>query len=825
MAVNVAVGLSITAGVTGDQSVDKLNDKLKKLAATADISAGQIKQAYRQLPAQFTDIAVSLAGGQSPFMVLLQQGGQIKDQFGSIGTALRALGSFITPVAAGVAGLAAILGGLGTAMYAASEEARDFAKVLALTGGAAGVTYGAMGEAAKKLAESTNISTASAKEMLNGLIAAGVSGAAGLAPMSEAMVQIQKLSGAATEDIVKDFASMSRGVATWAADRNKQLNFLTAAQYEQIRTLEKQGELDKAMLLTNELINKAMNSRTVEVNLFVEAWKEVTKVASEAWTAVKKFYAADTNQSLLDEAEAELAALEAKLAQRKRGIYQRGGISTNEEEIASAKREVVRRRAAVKLENDTSAEDAKRAADERAKIEKIASGRAEAELGASLKQRVQLNQNATDKIIAGFTRQSMELERLHASEMITDADYYNQKATLEGKVLEAKVGLINQEIAIEQQRKVFGAEEIDKQTRILALIGRRAELMTQIQNMPLKAGIDIAKDETRDRKKAETEAATAAKALATRKQTERDTIEKMRIERSAEIEQLRLEGQAINMSAHEFEVLTAARQAEMEIARATVAMLPQNASAYRAVAEAADRTAAAIRQANYEQSRTFGFGAKEAFNEYVESVGDVAQSSKQLFTDAFKGMEDALVSFAMTGKLSFRSLANSIIQDMIRIVIQQSIMGPIMGALGGMFSGGFGGAAAGTQFSGSASISNFAANGMAFDGVDAFADGGVVNSPTMFKFANGGELRTGLMGEAGPEAILPLQRGANGRLGVVSTGGNSGGDTSVVVNVNVESGGEKVTSNQGASALGKIIAGAVRTELINQKRPGGMLAA
>jgi hypothetical protein len=70
---------------------------------------------------------------------------------------------------------------------------------------------------------------------------------------------------------------------------------------------------------------------------------------------------------------------------------------------------------------------------------------------------------------------------------------------------------------------------------------------------------------------------------------------------------------------------------------------------------------------------------------------------------------------------------------------------------------------------------------------------------------------------------MPLARTSSGKLGVVSTGG--GGSTSVVVNVNVESGSEQVSSNQGAGALGKIIAGAVRTELINQKRPGGLLAA
>ncbi len=109
------------------------------------------------------------------------------------------------------------------------------------------------------------------------------------------------------------------------------------------------------------------------------------------------------------------------------------------------------------------------------------------------------------------------------------------------------------------------------------------------------------------------------------------------------------------------------------------------------------------------------------------------------------------------------------------------------------------------------------ANGNVFaqNKVVPFASGGIVNKPTIFPMANG----MGLMGEAGPEAIMPLRRGANGKLGVESSGGGVGN-----VVVNVDATGSNVQGDQpNADRLGKVIGQAVQAELIKQKRPGGLL--
>lgn len=158
-------------------------------------------------------------------------------------------------------------------------------------------------------------------------------------------------------------------------------------------------------------------------------------------------------------------------------------------------------------------------------------------------------------------------------------------------------------------------------------------------------------------------------------------------------------------------------------------------------------------------------GMKKALEDYHLKVKDVAASTQSLMTKAFQGMEDALVSFTKTGKLDFSSLADSIIADMLRIGIQQNVMGP----LSALFS------------SGAANVVQalFSANGNAFDsgGLVPFAKGGVFDSPTAFGFGGG---KLGVLGEDGAEAVMPLTRGSDGKLGVA---GGGGANVNVTVNV------------------------------------------
>lgn len=207
----------------------------------------------------------------------------------------------------------------------------------------------------------------------------------------------------------------------------------------------------------------------------------------------------------------------------------------------------------------------------------------------------------------------------------------------------------------------------------------------------------------------------------------------------------------------------------------------------------------AATQKRKDDENSFGANFNEKFKSYYDSIANLGSQVGDAVVNTFKGMEDALTEFVVNGKANFADLAKSIIADIARIAIKQAIIKPLMGGIGDLF---------GITLSAKGNV--FAQNG-----IQAFARGGIVDKPTLFPFAKG----TGLMGEAGPEAIMPLRRGRDGNLGVAG----GGGTTNVVVNV--DAGGTKAQGDAPrGDQLGKALSAAVQAELIKQRRPGGLLA-
>ena len=193
-------------------------------------------------------------------------------------------------------------------------------------------------------------------------------------------------------------------------------------------------------------------------------------------------------------------------------------------------------------------------------------------------------------------------------------------------------------------------------------------------------------------------------------------------------------------------------------------------------------------------------GMKMGVKEYFNGIKDVTKQIQEATENAFKKMEDSLVDFVTTGKMNFSDFARSVINDLTRIAVRNAMISALSPI----------------PFFGNLFKKNEKGNIYAQNRIVPFAKGGVVTSPHIFPFKNG----IGLMSEAGPEAIMPLRRGAGGRLGVEA----SGGGTSVVVNVDA-SGSTVEGDAQEARNLGKAISAAVQQELVRQRRPGGILSA
>lgn len=227
------------------------------------------------------------------------------------------------------------------------------------------------------------------------------------------------------------------------------------------------------------------------------------------------------------------------------------------------------------------------------------------------------------------------------------------------------------------------------------------------------------------------------------------------------------------------------------------------------------------------QDDRIGEGMKEGVQSYLESIGTMRQATEELTLNGIKGVENAIFDLVTTGKTNFREFAADILRQTARMIIQQLVMRNILLIVKEAFKFGGGGVFAPNLQPTVSLPSGYAKGGTFANNIIPYAKGGaftnsIVSKPTLFKFAAGGTMQTGVMGEAGPEAIMPLSRGANGKLGVSSSGGG-GGTTNVTVNVDA-SGSKAQGDSAKSEQLGRAVSQAVQDELLKQKRPGGLLA-
>jgi tape measure domain-containing protein len=221
------------------------------------------------------------------------------------------------------------------------------------------------------------------------------------------------------------------------------------------------------------------------------------------------------------------------------------------------------------------------------------------------------------------------------------------------------------------------------------------------------------------------------------------------------------------------------------------------------------------------KAKSFVDGLKEVIKEATNLNDILAEYGVQ----AVNKFANTFADFVATGKASFKEMTASILQDLARIFARMAFFSALKAVFPGLGIFKNGGVVKGMTPPTTMpdSVSLMAANGMAFakNKIVPYAKGGVVNKPTLFQYASGGTGRFGLMGEAGAEAIMPLRRGRNGRLGVEAA---SGATSNIVVNVDASGTQVQGDDNRGKQ-LGGAISAAVQAELIKQRRPGGLLAS
>lgn len=782
--------------------IEETRNRLTEFSETvgkAGVSSRQAAYQMRMIPAQMTDIAVSLAGGQSPFMVLLQQGGQLKDMFGGIGPAIKGVGTYISGLVNPATVAAASIGALVLAYHQGVEEQEEFTKTLILNGNTLSLTAGQLGQLSQQVARVTNSSVGNAASVLNQVVASGKISKDTLQEVTATIINMSRVTGQAADSMLSDFERIAKDPAEAIAKLNEQYHFLSIESYNRIKQLQDEGNTTDAARLATIAYSGELNRRTTEIrnNLsdLEKAWDGIWSSATKAWDAMR-----DSGRS--QSPESQLATLEESLADARRkqsegGIWNRFTANANgynigemEEQIATLKSQITTQGV---LNNVIS--DYQERQDKAIKTQQEAD-RVNQQYLTNADRRVKALRQQNDFLKAGVITQEQ-----YAKNIARINDIYKDPQQPKGRAYSEDAGARMLDQLRQQQQVLLSqydtSDKIGTQQQALIRWEQQlADIKTKqtltADQKSLLANSDLITAQLQQNAALEKQIETREKLLALDKARADITRTITNRQNQYATDELFAGG---GLSQYEQQQYTQRLSLEQSYNDKITQLRQQRASATSDIArEEIDQEIQLQQQAlqtelsNYDahmqkmnQLRgSFTSGASRAWQEYQDSATNVSAMSEQLFTNAFTGMEDSLVSFVTTGKASFSDFANSVLSDIARIAARQALVGlgtSIFSAAGGMFAGG---AAASASASSSNAFSGGAYNNLSLNAKGGVYDspslsaysGGIYDSPKFFAFAKG----AGVFGEAGPEAIMPLKRGPDGSLGVqLHSGGQASG--------------------------------------------------
>lgn len=803
------------------------------------MSAKATAAALRGVPAQFTDIVVSLQGGQSPLTVLLQQGGQLKDMFGGVGPAIQALGGYVMGLVNPFTVAAAAVGMLGYAYYSGSEEAVGFQKELIKTGNAAGTTADQMSGMARQVAATVG-TTSAAAEVLTQLAGSGKIASDSFVEITEAALEWRSATGTAVEETVAEFVKIGKDPVAAAKDLNEQYNFLTAATYSQIVALKEQGDtIGAAKLLTDTYVDTIKNrSKEVTENLSIweRGWKALRGEVAATVDSVKNIGRDQDIASRIVETQQRVAAaqsavngdpddtaakqkltdanlvLKALIQQRdtQQAIAKARELDSQRQQAAivaigkidalekSARTNAEKRADALKEYNKSL--DAIRKVnpnDERLKPENIA--RVQADIAKQFKDSAG---RTTSVDLSGFNDQKNALSAILA-------EYKNHQKELDAA---QKAGLISQESYAAQRAAIIEQQKAEVtnayEAEITALEEAKGRSSTSAQQR-IQLDQKIA-DARAAMVKAQKDADTELSVLATNEQgrlaKQARAVQTYTDALDQQVLALRLQGQRSadglgfgdrqrSLQDQQNGIADRMNQQRLDLANqygdGSRGMSLEEYNQKLAALSKTEKDLQETTIANYDQMTAaqgdWRKGASSAFQNYLDQARDVAGQTKILFSNAFSSMEDAVVNFAMTGKFSFADFTKSILADMARIATQQAASG----LLGSLVS--FGTSAAASYFGGGVTSAGSTQAGYSPEIMDNFvsgqrAGGGPVAANSLYQvnelgpelLSQGGKTYL-MMGEQGG-TITPLGAGPASTLATTSTSGTM---ISVAAPVNV----------------------------------------
>ncbi|HCN5899297.1 TPA: phage tail tape measure protein [Escherichia coli] len=672
-----------------------------------------------------------------------------------------------------IGGLAAAVVGLGKAWYDGQKEGEEFNRQLALTGHYAGITTGQLWTLSRAIS-GNGITQHAAAGALAQVVGSGAFRGGDIAMVAKAAAQMERSVGQSVSDTISQFKRLKDDPVNAARTLDNELHFLTATQLEQIRVLGEQGRASDAARIAMSALAEETGKRTSDIDNNLNALGSTLQTLSDWW---KQFWDAAMNIGREDSLDAQIAALQEKIQRAKKSPWTNASTTVEYDqqrldELQEKKRQKDLQDAKAQAERNYQEQQKRRNAENAAlnRMNETEAARHQREI-ARINAMQYADQAVRDAAIQRENERYEKAIKKKTSENRNDEatrlllQYSQQQAQVEGQIAAARqsAGLTaekmteahKQLLALQQRISDLAGKKLtadeksvlahkDELIQALTLLdAKQQELQKQtalndLKKKSIQLASQLAEEERALRQQHDLDIATTG--MGDKQRQRYQTQFSLQQKYQQQLEQLERDSkQKGTYGSDEY------RNAEQMLTDSLNRQLNENRRYWQEQE---------LMQADWKN------GAMRAFQNFTESADNAAGTAEQMFTAAFNSAGNALATFCTTGKLNFKSFTASLLSDLAKIMSQMAMMQAVKG-IGSAF--GWGSAAA-------ASVTPNADGGVYQSADLSRYSGTVVNRPTFFAFAKG----AGVMGEAGPEAILPLRRGADGKLGVVADIGGSG---------------------------------------------------
>ncbi|EIC1216562.1 phage tail tape measure protein, partial [Escherichia coli] len=664
-------------------------------AQKAGISVGQYKAAMRTLPAQFTDIATQLAGGQNPWLILLQQGGQVKDSFGGMIPMFRGLAGAITLPMVGVTSLAVATGALVYAWYQGDSTLSAFNKTLVLSGNQSGLTADRM-LTLSRAGQAAGLTFNQARESLAALVNAGVRGGEQFDAINQSVARFASASGVEVDKVAEAFGKLTTDPTSGLIAMARQFRNVTAEQIAYVAQLQRSGDEAGALQAANDIATKGFDEQTrrLKENMgTLETWADKTgKAFKSMWDAILDIGRPESSADMLASAQKAFDEADKKWQWYQSRSQRRGKTSSFRANLQGAWND--RENARLGLAAATLQSDMEKAGE--------LAARDRAERDASQLKYTGEAQKAYERLLTPLEKYTARQEELN-------------KALKDGKILQADYNTL----MAAAKKDYESTLKKPKQSGVKVSAGDRQEdsahaalltLQAELRMLEKHAGAnEKISQQRRDLWKAENQYAVLKEAATKRQLSEQEksllTHEKETLEYKRQLAELgdKVEHQKrlneLAQQAARFEQQQGAKQAAISAqARGLTDRQAQRESEEQRLRDVYGDNPDALAKATSALKNTWSAeeqlrgswmaGLKSGWGEWAESATDSFSQVKSVATQTFDGIAQNMAAMLTGSEQNWRGFTRSVLSMLTEIFLKQAMVG-IVGSIGSAIGGAF----------------------------------------------------------------------------------------------------------------------------------------